>query len=168
MFQSLRQNNQIYILHKGAPPTLETGTVVDVTPPSPKYPTPQMFGQPQEMVVDILVRTTGGDIRYQKVPATADIADFGNDGVVLSDSREAINAEVVSLKNEHQLELSEDRQALHRNIVAGCDSILQTLNPEYAERQARQAEIAEMKEQIALILSKLDSVTSPVIKKKTE
>ena len=53
MFQSLRPNNQIFILHKDKS-LLEVGSVVSVSMPTPKYPVPQVFGQPQEMVVDVV------------------------------------------------------------------------------------------------------------------
>ena len=44
MFQSLRPNNQIFILHKDKS-LLEVGSVVSVSMPTPKYPVPQVFGQ---------------------------------------------------------------------------------------------------------------------------
>lgn len=99
MFQSLRPNNIVYILHKDKA-VLETGSVVSVSMPVPKYPVQPMFGQPQEMVVDLVVKINNQDITYQKLPATLDIADFGNSSVVLSDSREAMNAEITSLKQK--------------------------------------------------------------------
>ena len=57
MFQNIRTNQQLYILHKEAAPYIEYGTVVNVSSPKPKYPSTQPFGQfPQvEMVVDVVV-----------------------------------------------------------------------------------------------------------------
>ena len=86
MFQSLRPNNQVFILHKDRA-ILETGSVVSVSTPMPKYPVQPMFGQPQEMVVDIVVKVNNQDITYQKIPANLDIADFNNSNIVLSDNR---------------------------------------------------------------------------------
>ena len=85
MFQSLRPNNQIFILHKDKS-LLEVGSVVSVSMPTPKYPVPQVFGQPQEMVVDIVVKVNNQDITYQKLPANLEIADFGTNGIVISDN----------------------------------------------------------------------------------
>lgn len=112
----------------------------------PKYTVPPVFGQPQEMVVDIVVKVNNQDLNYQKVPATAEIADFGFNGVVLSDSRDAMNAEVVNLKNRSQ----ETIQSIdfHKGVVESCDKILESLNPEYAERQAQQNDINSLKEQV--------------------
>ena len=95
MFQSLRPNNQLYILYKDGP-KLETGTVLSVSAPSPKYPMQPMFGQPQEMVVDIIAKVNNQDITYQKIPANLDGADFGNNGIVLLDNRDALNSEFIA------------------------------------------------------------------------
>ena len=64
MFQSLRPNNQIFILHKDKP-TLDIGTVISVSMPVPKYPVQPMFGQPQEMVVDVIEKVNNQDVTYQ-------------------------------------------------------------------------------------------------------
>lgn len=96
MFSNLRPNSQIYILYKDASPRLDVGSVVSVSMPVPKYPIQPMFGQPQEMVVDITVKVNNQDVTYQKIPANLDIADFNNSNIVLSDSREAMNAEIGS------------------------------------------------------------------------
>lgn len=45
MFQSLRTNNQLYILHKDANPYIEYGPVVSVSAPKPKYPAIAVCGR---------------------------------------------------------------------------------------------------------------------------
>ena len=97
MFQSLRPNNQIYILKKDVP-SLEVGSVVSVSNPIPKYPT--NFGQPQETILDLVVKINGQDVPFQKIPANLDIADFGTSGVVIADNRNAMNSEIASLKQK--------------------------------------------------------------------
>lgn len=146
MFQSLRAGSSIFILHKCGTPGLEKGTVVNVTAPMPKYTVPPVFGQPQEMVVDMVVKVNNQDVNYQKVPAAADIADFGMDGVVISDSREAMNAEVVNLKNKSIETISS--VDYHKGIIESCNKILEDLNPEFAERQAQQNDINVLKRQM--------------------
>ena len=165
MFQSLRPNNQVYILSKGDSPELQMGSVVSVGMPMPKYKIPPVYGQPPEMVVDICVNVTGQDVNYQKLPASADIADFGTGGVVIADSREAMNAEVVSLKNKSvETANSIDR---HKSIIKACDEILAGLNPEYAERKQQQTEINDLKSQVSELMrmnrelmARLDSGTA--------
>lgn len=165
MFQNLRQNNQVYILHKEGKPVLEHGSVVSVSVPAPKYQIPPVFGQPQEMVVDIVVKVNNQDITYQKLPANADIADFGTSGIVISDSRDAMNAEVLSLKKKSADTISSID--FHREVIECCDNILTGLNPEYAERRQQQEEIDGLKKQVSELIemnrnlmSRLDSGTA--------
>lgn len=122
------------------------GSVVNVSTPMPKYTVPPVFGQPQEMVVDMVIKVNGQDLNYQKVPANADIADFGINGVVISDSRDAMNAEVVNLKNKSvEIIGSVD---FHKKVIEDCNKILENLNPEFAERQAQQNDINSLKAQM--------------------
>ncbi len=165
MFQNLRTGNQVFILHKDGQPTIETGSVVSVSLPMPKYQVPPVFGQTQEMVVDVVVKVNNVDNTYQKLPATADIADFGSSGLVISTSREAMNAEVLSLKNRSIDAINS--VDYHKGVIEGCDIILSGLNPEYAERQQQQAEINDLKSQMAELMkmnkeliARLDSETS--------
>lgn len=146
MFQSLRAGSSIFILKKTGAPVLETGTIVSVSTPMPKYTVPPVFGQPQEMVVDLVVKVNGQDMNYQKVPANADIADFGFNGVVISDNRDAMNAEVVNLKNK-SIETINSID-FHKGVIEGCNKILESLNPEFAERQAQQNDINSLKVQM--------------------
>jgi hypothetical protein len=100
MFQSLRQNSQIYIFHKGTNPLLEVGTVTNVPMPRAKYPSIPNFGQPQEMIIDLTVKVGDRVVNYSGLPATAEIADssLNGDSVVVSDNRSAMNAEIFSYK----------------------------------------------------------------------
>lgn len=145
MFQSLRPNNQLYILRKDKP-VLEVGSVVSVSLPVPKYQMQPSFGQPQEMVVDIVAKVNNQDVTYQKIPATSDIADFGNGGIVISDSREAMNSEVLSLKKKSADIINSIDY--HKEVITNCENILSELNPEFAEKQAQQKEINSLREQM--------------------
>ena len=73
MFQSLRQNSQIYIFYKGNKPSLNIGSVVNVSMPKPKYPITQTFGQSQEMVIDIIAKVNDVIVNYNSLPATLQI-----------------------------------------------------------------------------------------------
>jgi len=145
MFQSLRPNNQIFVLHKDKS-LLEVGSVVSVSIPTPKYPVPQVFGQPQEMVVDIVAKINNQDVTYQKLPANLDIADFGNNGIVISDNKLAMNSEIMSLKQKSVDAINSVNY--HQQMIANCDKMLSDLNPEFAEKQQQQAEINELKTQV--------------------
>lgn len=149
MFQSLRPNNQIFILHKDKP-LLEVGSIVSVSMPMPKYPVQPMFGQQQEMVVDIIAKVNNQDVTYQKIPATLDVADFGNNSIVLSDNREAMNSEILCLK-QRSIDILNSVD-YHKNIVEECDVILNGLNPDLAEKQAQKARIDTLESQISSLM----------------
>lgn len=147
MFQNLRQNNQIFVLHKESAPYLETGTVVSVTAPVPKFPMPGFpaqagFAPPgAEMTVDLTVKINGQDVNFQKLPANAEIADFGaGNSIVVSASRDAMNAEVAE-KREQQEEIA----SLKRQMGGLSEAV---------ERIARMTEA---------LVGKIDSGTSPSV-----
>lgn len=157
MFQSLRPNNQVFILHKDRA-ILETGSVVSVSTPMPKYPVQPIFGQPQEMVVDIVVKVNNQDVTYQKIPANLDIADFNNSNIVLSDNREAMNSEIASLKQKSVAIINSID--FHKDMISSCDRILSELNPEFAEKQQQQLEINALKTQMGEMTKSITELMS--------
>lgn len=145
MFQSLRASNQFYILHKDAVPYVEIGSVVSVSSPMPKFPMPTNFGQPQEMVVDVVVRVNDNNVTFQKLPANQEIADFGMNGaIVVATSKEAMNSELSSLRQKSVDIINSVN--FHKSVIDGCDKTLRDLNPEYAEKQQQQEEINTLKQ----------------------
>lgn len=150
MFQSLRTNQQFYILTKGTTPRLDVGVVTAVTSPQMKFPAmPQGLGSQPEYVVDVTVTVNGATQQYQRLPANKEIADFGDGygNIVVSMSRDAMNNEIATLRNrseDHIKRVEEEKQ----KIIA-YEAILQQLNPEYAEKQKQEAEIINLKNQVA-------------------
>ena len=145
MFQSLRASNQFYILHKESVPYIEIGSVVSVSAPMPKFAFPQTFGQPQEMVVDVVVRVNDNNVTFQKLPANQEIADFGMNGsIVVATSKDAMNAELSSLRQK-SIDIINSVN-FHKSVIEGCDKTLRSLNPEYAEKQQQQEEITVLKQ----------------------
>ena len=128
---------------------METGFVTAQPVTRPKYQVPPTFGQPQEMVVDITAKVNGQTINYTGLPAQSDIADTisNGDSIVISDSKEAMNAEILSLKQK-SLDVINSVD-FHRNLANSCDKILSDLNPEFAEKQAQREEIDSLKAQMS-------------------
>ena len=141
-FQNLRNNNQIYILHKDDVPTLEIGKVTSVSLPVPKYGNNSMYN---DLVLDITVDIDGKSFNFQKIPANSEIADFGNN-IVLTVGKDAMNSELLSMK-QRSLDIINSVE-YHQSIVQGCDEILQTLNPEIAEKQKQEQENRQLREEI--------------------
>lgn len=142
-FQNLRNSNQLFILHKDSVPTLELGKVINVSAPVPKYGNTGIYNQ--EMVVDITADINGTSANFQKLPATGEIADFGNN-MVVSCSKEAMNSEVSSMKQRSADIINSIEH--HQNIIKGCDEILKVLNPEIMEKQRQEEENKALREEI--------------------
>ena len=148
MFQSVRPNSQIFVFHKEERPRLDIGYVVNPPVMRPKYPVPTTFNQTKEAVVDLTVKIGTQNYNYNNIPATLDIADLYADGenIIISDSREAMNAEILNLKQK-SIDVI-DSVDYHKNFVSTCDDILSELNPELAEKQAQRKEIDELRTQM--------------------
>ena len=141
-FQNLRNNHQIYILKKDVIPTLEIGKVTTVSAPVPKYGNTSMYN---DLIIDITADIDGKITSFQKIPANSEIADFGNN-IVIATSKDAMNNEVVSMKQRSLDILNSVEQ--HQSIIKGCDEILQVLNPEIAEKQKQEQENKALREEI--------------------
>ena len=148
MFQSVRPNSPIYVFHKGDNPRLETGYVVNQPIPKPKYQMPNAFGQPQELVVDLVIKLNDTTVNMNAIPAQLDIADSYSNGenLVISDSREAMNSEILSLKQK-SIDII-NSAPYHKSLINTYDKLLSDFNPEMAEKQAQQKEISELRAQM--------------------
>lgn len=158
MFQGLRQGALIYILDKRKP-ELTTAQVMSVSNPMPRYNATPMAGI--EQVVDISAMTTTGQVDYKQLQALATLANFGTENVVVSDSREAMTAEVESMTRASQAVLAS--VAFHQNIIAKKDEMLMVLNPDAAKAKQQEQEIATLNAKIASMenmLSRMESLLS--------
>lgn len=152
MFQSARVNQTIYILYKEAVPRIEIGTITQVTQPVYKFPTAPQFGQMQEQVVDVYANVGGAQRQFQQLPANKESANYVTGGnVFVTISRDAMNAEIATLKNEAVGIIN--RVEEERQKIVKYDEILMQLNPEYAENQRREQEMASMKQRMEAMAS---------------
>lgn len=153
MFQSARVNQTIYILYKEAVPRIEIGTITQVTQPVYKYPAMGVqYGQQQEQVVDIFANVGGAQRQFQQLPANKESANFVSGGTVfVTVSRDAMNAEIGTLRNESVGIIN--RVEEERQKIVKYDEILMQLNPEVAEKQRQEQEIATLKGQMASMAS---------------
>lgn len=156
MFQSLRQNSIVYILDKNNDMSVSKGIVMNVTNPVPKYNVPSIYGQPQEMVVDIMVKVDNKDVTYQKLPAQAEVADFGTNGIFITDNKEAVNAEIQNVK-QNSINII-DSLDFHKSRIQQCDKLLAEMNPELAQKQQQDKEISEMREQMRLMAQSMQQL----------
>ena len=156
MFSGLRQNNLFYILEKGEDLNLKIGQVISISNPQPKYNqfnTTNAFSQP-EMVVDVKVKVGEESLDFKQLNANMNIANSGN--VVVSDSKEAMSAEVESLlRNSKQIIES---VPYHERVVASCDVMLRELNPAFAKEKEQEEKIGALEQRMGHIDGKLEKV----------
>ena len=146
MFQGLRQQSLFYILDKGEDLKLNIGQVVSVSNPQPRYnqfATPQPFGQP-EMVVDVKVKVGEDTVEFKQLGANQTIANSGS--VVVSDSKEAMSAEVEGLLRTSKGIL--DSVPYHEKVIVSCDSILRDLNPTFKKEKEQEEKIGMLEEKM--------------------
>ena len=151
-FSNLRGSSLLYILNKEGVPSVNVGTVINVTAPYGKYGNMAMaFGQQPEQVVDLTVKVDDKQGQFFKVPANADVWEYENNGIktqyVLATSKDAINAAVNNLRQQAVDVINSVDH--NRQVVAACDEMLKQLNPEFAEKQRQEQEISELKQQLA-------------------
>ena len=167
MFQSLRPNSQIFVLHRGDTLSVESGFVSTVSIPRPKFNQQPILGKPQENVVDIAVKVNNQVVNYSNLDAAADIAEsYSNgDNILIATSREAMNAELTNLKQKSYDIINSVEQ--HQKLIKDYDRILTELNPEYAEREQQKNELKAMKEQMAALMQSQKELIERLSKKET-
>lgn len=145
MFQGLRVGSPIYLFSKNEP-KVDIAEVVSVGNPTPMYNAASFQNgnfMPPKNTVDIKVRVGEQVVDLQKLPADLSIADFGQTGMVVSESRDAIISEIDGYK-KLSLRALEDIDR-HKHIIAECDNMLGALNPQIKQDAERAREIENIK-----------------------
>lgn len=158
MFQANRQGNLFYILEKGEELRLKIGQVVSVSNPQPKYGSQfsvPAFGQ-SEMTVDIRVKVDEETLDFKQLNANASIANSGS--VVVSDSKEAMSAEVEGLLRTSKAIL--DSIPYHEKMLGACDNILRDLNPSFKKEKEQEEKIGALEEKMVGIEGTLNDMMS--------
>lgn len=159
MFSGLRNNNILYILEKTDEGLkVQTGQVVSVSNPQPKYKqfngtTPNFTAQP-EMVVDVKVKVDNDELEFKQLGANLCIANSGN--LIVSDSREAISAEVdgiVAMSRQHI-----DATPYHEKIVETSDNVKRIINPQFAKEKEQEEKIGMLEEKMSGIEGTLNQM----------
>ena len=152
MFSTLRQNSPIYILDKKGSPVLKKGIIESVSPQRSK--SGSFYGQPLDMVVDIVVNVDSSKEEFKNIPASLSIANDGN--LVISESKEAMSTEVDSM-------LSISKQILesvdyHQEVIKKCEQILKDLNPQFAKEKLQEEKINSLEERIGGVENTLGDI----------
>ena len=152
MFSTLRQNSPIYILDKKGSPVLKKGIIESVSPQRSK--SGSFYGQPLDMVVDIVVNVDSSKEEFKNIPASLSIANDGN--LVISESKETMSTEVDSM-------LSISKQILesvdyHQEVIEKCEQILKDLNPQFAKDKLQEEKINSLEERIGGVENTLGDI----------
>lgn len=147
MFNALRPENVFYILRKNKIPSLSLGRVVKVSNPVAKYNT--AFQNPMnsfETVVDITVNVDGVETEFKQLPSNKSIFDYEGGTVIVSDDKNAINAEIESILHYSQNIL--DNVEYHHKVVDSCTAMLADLNPHIAKEKQQEEKINNLESEM--------------------
>lgn len=92
-----------------------------------------------------MVRVEQEQMDFQKLPAMMQIANFGN-GIVVSESREAMCGEVDSLLRQSKAIV--ESVDYHKKVISACDKILAQLNPQIAKEKQQEQDISNLKSDV--------------------
>jgi hypothetical protein len=143
MFSGLRQAGLFYILEKGEELKLRIGQVISVSNPQPKYGQ-YSYGSQPEMTVDVRVKVDEETLEFKQLNANASIANSGS--VIVSDSKEAMNAEVEGLLRTSRGVL--DSVSYHEKVLISCDAILRELNPSFKKEKEQEEKMSMLEDEV--------------------
>ena len=155
MFQGVREGSLFYILNKNGKPVLRVGQVVSVSNPQPKFGQYPMMGG--ESFVDVSVKVNDETIDFKQLPSNQSIANNSN-GIVVSESREAMSAEVEAMCLTSKKVL--DSISYHQDVVASCDAIRRELNPQLAKEKEQEEKIGSLENKIEGMEATLNNISS--------
>lgn len=151
MFSTARQ---IYILDKGENPSLKMGSVEFISQPTPKYQTTFPYNTQIETTVDIKTKVGDEPVEFKQLPSNQSVFTYGN--VIVTDSKDAMNAEVERVLRESKAIL--DSVPIHENMVSKCNQFLMDLNPQYAKDKQQEERISGMEQRMGGIENSLKSI----------
>lgn len=148
MFNTARPNSRAYIFFKGETPRFEQGYVVNTPTVKPKYNIPMNINQQRETVTDFTIKTESGTYNFNNIPSELEVADtFCNgEAAVVSTSRDAMSAEVLSLKQRSEDALKS--RPYHESFIKICDNALGVLSPEYADQKQRDSRMDMLEKKV--------------------
>ena len=161
MFQNVRKGTPIYLLHRNEA-KVEIGEVVGVSMAQPLFNHSYQNGQylQPKNVVDIQVSINGKTINLQKLPADATIAD--DNGMVVSESRDAILTEIDILKKNSQKML--ESMDYHKEVVAKCEALCAELNPHLKKEVEQAKEMNVLRDQVSSLRDDMVDIKSMLTK----
>lgn len=144
MFGGLRNNSTFYILHTKENVTLDIGQVTYTSSIHPKLA--QYPNNIYNDVIDAKVIVNGVELEFKQLPANQSIANFGIDGVIVSDNKEDILNEIINLKSSSEHIIANIEH--HKEIVDSCSNLILQLDPDKAKNHEYDVKIANLEQKI--------------------
>ena len=102
------------------------------------------------------------ELRTNAQQVTEASVDFGNEGVVVSDSREAMCAEIdAMLRHSKGVVESVD---YHNGVISSCEEMLTRINPQIAKEKQQEKDINNLKSEVSGMKGTLSNIESMLSK----
>ena len=148
MFSALRESSTFYVLYKGEKPKLQIGQVQSVSQPMTKFGTVPAIGQYGiDTVVDVKVKIKDDIVEFKQLPSNMEIANFGSNSIIVSESRTAMLSEIESMIKNSQSVL--DSIDYHKTVLSVCEEIQKELSPELKREKEREDKILSLEDSIS-------------------
>ena len=150
MFSALNQGSLVYILDKTDKLKYSIGEVVGTT--IPQFATDGT----NQMVMNIKVKVGDVTTDFNNIPSNSSIVTYKGGKPIIAETKQQIQAEVESIlhKANYTLEHIEDI----KDEAEQAESILKSIDTNYAKDKARDEEIASLKDKVLGVESKLDKI----------
>jgi hypothetical protein len=106
------------------------------------------------MTVDIRVKVDEETMDFKQLSANASIANSGN--VVVSDSKEAMSAEVEGLLRTSKAIL--ESIPYHEKMLVSCDNVLRDLNPSFKKEKEQEEKMSMLEGEVIGIKDTLNEM----------
>ena len=155
MFSNLSKGSVLYGLETKGDMKFFTAPVESVSIPRAKNFNPT-FGQIPELVVDIVANVDGERREFRQVPSGNTIADFGQDTIVLADTKDSLLNYVRNARQTDQNAVN--NYPIHKERIPKWDRILSEIDPGMVNDtvvKELSGKVNSMESQMAEILSLL-------------
>ena len=150
MFSAFNQGSLVYILDKTDKLKYSIGEVVGTTI------TQFATDGTNQMVMNIKVKVGDVITDFNNIPSNSSIVTYKGGKTIIAETKQQIQAEVESIlhKANYTLEHIEDI----KDEAEQAESILKSIDTNYAKDKARDEEIASLKDKVSGVESKLDKI----------
>lgn len=150
MFSALNQGSLVYILDKTDKLKYSIGEVVGTT--IPQFATDGT----SQMVMNIKVKVGDVTTDFNNIPSNSSIVTYKGGKTIIAETKQQIQAEVESILHKANYTLEHIKDI--KDEAEQAESILKSIDTNYAKDKARDEEIASLKDKVLGVESKLDKI----------